>query len=253
MLTIERIKEITEELKNKNAVSVKELAKKHFTSESTIRRDLEKLEKMGIVKRSYGGAILIEGANAEIPLLVRENEQKSAKDIIGHHASTLVENGNVLFLDSSSTVLHIVPYLKGVERLTIITNGAKTVVECVNLLNAKVYSTGGLLRENSLSFIGETAKRSVKDYYTDVLFFSCRALSLEKGLTDISEDEAGLRRLMIENAKKVVLLMDSSKFDKISFCNICSLSKIHTLITDKKPSDKWLDFLKNNSIECIFD
>jgi DeoR/GlpR family transcriptional regulator of sugar metabolism len=252
MLSIERIHEITQELKSKNAVTVRELAAKHYTSESTIRRDLAKLEKMGIVKKSYGGAILIDSANSEIPLLVRENEQRSAKDMIAHHCLPLIENGNVIFLDSSSTSLHVVPYLKGFERLTIITNGAKTALECGSLLNARVYSTGGLLRENSLSYIGESAKRSIKDYFTDILFFSCRALSMEKGLTDISDDEAQLRKLMIANAKSKVLLMDSSKFDKISFCSICPLPEIDILITDKDPGLEWTAYLKNNNVRLIY-
>ncbi len=252
MLTIERIKEITDELKSKNVVSVKDLARKHFTSESTIRRDLKKLEKMGVVKRSYGGAILLEATNAEIPLLVREYEQKGAKDTIASLASKLVENNMVIFLDSSSTVLHMVPFLKEVERLTVITNGAKTAVECGNVLKAKVYSTGGLLRENSLSYIGETARQSVTDYNFDILFLSCRSISIEKGLTDINEDEAQLRRLMIKNAKKAVILMDSSKFDKVSFCNICAITKINTLITEKKPNEEWLEFLSSNNVELVY-
>jgi DeoR/GlpR family transcriptional regulator of sugar metabolism len=252
MLSPERIKEITEELKTKNAVCIKDLAKKHYTSESTIRRDLERLEKLGIVKRIYGGAVLLEGINQEIPLLIRENDQKTAKDIIAHKAVSYIENGNIICLDSSSTVFQMVPLLKSFERLTVITNGAKTAVECGNLLNARVYGTGGLLRENSLSFIGESAKKSIMDYNTDILFFSCRALSMEKGLTDISEDEAQLRKLMIDNAKRVVLLMDSSKFDKVSFCNICSMEYIKDIVTEKKPSDKWLDFFNQNNIRVLF-
>jgi DeoR/GlpR family transcriptional regulator of sugar metabolism len=90
------------------------------------------------------------------------------------------------------------------------------------------------------------------DYNTDILFFSCRALSMEKGLTDISEDEAQLRKLMIDNAKRVVLLMDSSKFDKVSFCNICGMEYIKDIVTEKKPSDKWLDFFNQNNIRVLF-
>jgi DeoR/GlpR family transcriptional regulator of sugar metabolism len=120
----------------------------------------------------------------------------------------------------------MVPYLKDLKGLTVITNGAKTAVECAESLDAKIYCTGGLLRENSLSFIGETAKRSVDSYNTDILFFSCRALSVDKGLTDISEEEAELRSIMMKNTKKAVLLMDSSKFNTISFCNVGSMEKI---------------------------
>lgn len=250
MLTVERIQEIIAALKSKNAVTVKELAKKYYASESTIRRDLDKLEKMGMIKKIYGGAVLLEGINSEIPLLVREGEQKSAKDMIAHLASFLVENGQVLCLDSSSTVLHMVPHLREFERLTILTNGAKTAVECSTLSGARIHSTGGLLRENSLSFIGEAAKVACANFYTDILFFSCRAFSLEGGLSDISEEEAALRRQMIKNTKKAVLLLDSSKLDALSFCRIGE-PDIHTVITDTRPRQEWLDYFARKNIQLI--
>jgi DeoR/GlpR family transcriptional regulator of sugar metabolism len=252
MLSFERIKEIAQQIKKNNAVTVKELAAKFYTSESTIRRDLVNLEKIGIVKRTYGGAILLEGLDAEIPFLVRENEQKTAKEKIGALAAGFVENNKVIFLDSSSSVLHMIPYLKGFERLTIISNGARTVIKCSEALNAKIYSTGGLLRENSMSYVGETAKRCVSSFYTDILFFSCRALSIDKGLTDISEEEAELRKLMITNSKKTILLLDSSKFNTIAFCNIIDISAIDVLITDKMPNEEWMQILGSNNVEVVY-
>ncbi|MHC1695088.1 MAG: DeoR/GlpR family DNA-binding transcription regulator [Eubacteriales bacterium] len=252
MLSILRIEEIISILKSRNAVTVKELADKYYASQSTIRRDLDKLEKMGIVKKTYGGAVLIEGINSEIPLLVRENEQKGAKDTIARLASRLVENGMALLLDSSSTVLHIVPYLRDFERLTVITNGAKTAVECASLRDAKIYSTGGLLRENSLSYIGQSAQSSVSRFCADLLFFSCRAISPDKGLTDISEEEAVLRSMMIKNAKKAVLLMDGNKFDNVSFCRIDGGEDIDVVITDKRPSEVWEEYFRQRNIQLIY-
>jgi DeoR/GlpR family transcriptional regulator of sugar metabolism len=252
MLNAERIHEIIKELKGRRIVSVRELAKRYYTSESTIRRDLAKLEKMGILRRSYGGALLLEGVNAEIPLSVREHEQKTAKELIARLASHLVKNAEVLFLDSSSTVLHMVMHLKVFEDLTIITNGAKTAMECGNLLKGRIYSTGGLLRENSLSYIGEQARKSVQNYHADILFFSCRALSIEKGLTDVSEEEALLRRSMMENARKLVLLADSQKFGEVSFCSICPLTRIHCVVTDKYPGRDWEDYFSANQVDLIW-
>lgn len=252
MFTIERQQGIINLLKVKKSATVTELSKKFFIGEATIRRDLEKLEKKGLLKRTYGGAVLLESLDSEIPLSVREIEQKDEKDVIGQMAAQLVEDGNIIIMDSSSTVLKMVPHLKGKSMLTVITNGAKTAVDLGELLHIKVYCTGGMLRENSLSYIGELARRCVDGLFANTLFFSCRAISMDKGLSDINEDEAELRRRMIKNCDKVVLLCDSSKFDKTSFSKVCEFNMINCIITDKKPSSQWIEFLREKGVELLF-
>ncbi len=252
MFAIERQQGIINLLKSKKSATVTELSRKFFIGEATIRRDLEKLEKKGLLKRTYGGAVLLEGLDSEIPLSVREIEQKSEKDVIGHIAVHLVQDGDIIIMDSSSTVLKMAPHLKGKNKLTVITNGAKTAVELGELLHIKVYCTGGQLRENSLSYTGELARRSVNCFFADTLFFSCRAISMQKGLSDISEEESELRKLMIENCKKAVLLCDSSKFDKVSFSKVCTFDKINYIVTDKKPSSPWIEFLKKKAVVPMY-
>jgi DeoR family fructose operon transcriptional repressor len=251
MFQYERLLEITQQIRQNKSVSVKELSRKLFASEATIRRDLSALEKNGVITRTHGGAVLLEGLSSEIPLVLREEEQKEAKQMIGLLAAGLVTDNMVLFLDSSSSVMHIVPHLKSRENLTIITNGAKTAVDCASALSARIYSTGGLMRENSMSFIGETARMSAESFQTDMLFFSCRAVSMEEGLTDISEDEAELRRILISHTKKAVLMCDYSKIGKVSFKRICPLADIDVLITDQRPADQWFDFAKDHEFEII--
>jgi len=167
-------------------------------------------------------------------------------------AAGLVKPGDTIILDSSSTTLRMVPYLKNIENLRVITNGVKTALELGNLGNAKVYSTGGLLRENSLSFIGEHARNCVKNFYVDTLFFSCRGLSMEKGLTDSIEEEAILRRLMLKSCRKSVLLCDHSKFNKISFSYITDIDGINAIVTDSQPSDEWMLYLERHGVELLY-
>lgn len=252
MFPLERRQNILNLLKTKKSVLVSELSQQFFIGEATIRRDLEKLEKKGFLKRTYGGAVLLEGLDSEIPLSIREIEQKDAKDSIGQLAARQVADGNIIIIDSSSTVLRMVPYLKAKNQLTVITNGARTAVDLGELLHVRVYSTGGMLRENSLSYIGEAARRCISSLNADILFFSCRAISMDKGLTDISEEEAELRRLMINSCQKTILLCDSSKFDKVSFNKICGFDAIDCLITDQKPAATWADFLQAKGVEVIY-
>lgn len=252
MFSIERQQNIINLLKLKKSITVTELSKKFFIGEATIRRDLEKLEKKGLLKRTYGGAVLLEGLDSEIPLSIREIEQKNAKDVIGNKAAQLACDGDVIIMDSSSTVLKMVPYLKGKSKLTVITNGAKTAIDLGELHNIKVYCTGGMLRENSLSYIGVLTRQCVDSFFADTLFFSCRALSIVHGLSDVSDDEAELRRLMIQNCKKVVLLCDSSKFDKEASNKVCTLDKLDYVITDAKPSPQWMETFQEKGVEIIY-
>lgn len=252
MFAVERQLGIMNLLKSKKAVTVTELSHAFYIGEASIRRDLDKLERKGLLKRTHGGAVLLDGIDSEIPLSIREIEQKGAKDTIGKIAAQLVADGEVIILDSSSTALKMVQQLKGKKDLTIITNGAKTALELGELPNVKVYSTGGMLRENSLSYIGEHARRFIENYFVDTLFFSCRAVSLDHGCSDVNEAEAELRKVMINYCRKVVLLCDRSKFDNTSFCKISDFKKINCIITDVKPSQGWLDFLEHNQVEVLY-
>ena len=252
MFTVERQQEILNLLKSKKSISVTELSRMFFIGEATIRRDLEKLGKKGLLKRTYGGAVLLEGLDIEIPLSVRESEEKVPKDIIGNSAASLVTSGDIIIIDSSSTALRLVPYLSAKNNLTALTNGAKTAIELGELPQIKVYCTGGRLRENSLSFIGETAEIFIENYFADIVFFSCRSISTQYGIFDSNEQESSLRRIMMRNSKKSVLLCDHTKFDKVSFSKICDFTKIDCLITDVKPSDEWTNYLKDLDVKLIY-
>lgn len=252
MFGLQRQQQILDILKTAKSVSVSSLAKQFFICEATIRRDLEKLKKMGLCKRTYGGAVFAEGLAAEIPLIVRETEQKDQKQLIGKAAAKLVRDSDIIIMDSSSTVLKMVPYLKGKSNLTIITNGAKAAIDLGEMLHTKIYCTGGRLRENSLSYIGETARICLENYFADVLFFSCRSLSIENGLMDSNEEESELRRIMIRNSRKTVLLCDSTKFNTSSFVKICGFNSIDYLVTDQKLESQWEDMLEQSGVELIY-
>lgn len=252
MFTLERQNEIVELLKTEKSISVNELSKHFFTGEATIRRDLDKLEKQNLIKRTYGGAIIIDNNNSEIPLHIRKKEHSKAKSHIGKLASNLIYNGDSIIIDSSSTSFAIIDYLKNKENLTVITNGLKSADYLGDILHKKVYCTGGILRENSSSLVGEQASLFINSYSVQKLFFSCRALSLTDGAMDLSDEEASLRRHMINKSREVILLCDSSKFNKTAFSKICDYSKITHIITDQKPDNEFIEILKNNNITLLY-
>jgi DeoR/GlpR family transcriptional regulator of sugar metabolism len=251
MFTLERQNQIITILKEKKSASVVELAKMLFIGQATIRRDLDLLQKQNLIKRTYGGAVLLEGLNIEIPLYVRESEQAVEKETIGEKAAELVHDGDTLILDSSSTTYSMIHFLKSKENLTVITNGVKTTIALGEILHAKVYCISGRLRENSLSLVGEQSKKFISNYQVETLFFSCRGIVRDIGAMDSSDDEAELRKEMIKISKRVVLLCDSSKFDKTAFYKVCELDKIDYIITDKQPNEEWMTFFDQHGIKLI--
>ena len=229
-----RQKLILEIVKSDKFIKVSEISKKLFINEATIRRDLNALEMEGLVKRVYGGAMLSNGQDSEIPLMHREVKNAQEKKQIAEKAAKEIENGDTIFLDSSSTVSFMIPFLEGKSGLRILTNGAKTTLLLSRLHGAEIISLGGRLRENSLSFSGQSTYQNLSEYFFDKAFFSCHAYSEEFGLMDINEDEARLRKLLIKHARKTYFLADASKEGKTSFFKICNIGDILKIITNEK-------------------
>ncbi len=232
LYTIERHDQILALLDVRKSVTVVELAKRFFTSESTIRRDLAVLAEAGLVRRTYGGAIRVEGMESEIPLSVRESENRHGKEAMAAAAATLVKDDEVLFLDSSSSVLRMVPHLAHHNGLVVITNGAKTAVALAEPGRIRVYCTGGRRREQSQSFVGPQARAFLEGFHADKVFFSARALSIDACATDVSEEEADLRRMMIRQAKESYLLCEVAKMGPPSFAAVCTLGEITGVVSD---------------------
>lgn len=251
MLSIERREAILRQMQQKRTVSVDELSRIFFTSTATIRRDLERMSKEGLVKRTYGGAVLLDGRSSDMPLLLREGENISAKERIASEAVCLVADGNSIFLDSSSTVSRLAPLLAGFSGLTVVTNALKTALALGEYENIRVCCTGGTLREKSVSLVGETARSYIAGRNADIAFFSCRGLSLEKGITEASEEEAEIKRQMISSSKTRVLLCDASKVHSIFFYRICSITDIDVLISDADFTSEERQALQRRGIRLL--
>lgn len=235
----QRRERILDVMKKKKSVSVHQLSKELYIHEATVRRDLKYLSDSGVIARVRGGAVLTEGLGAEIPLFIRETSNKEVKKGLAKAAASLVRDGESIFIDSSSTTAFMIPYLAERKHLKIVTNGAKTTVYLSSLQNASIFCTGGKLRENSLSYIGQGALDALSHYHFDRAFFSCRGVSAESGLWDTSEEEAVLRRELIRCSTQSVLLADESKLNKTSFYSITPLSKVQVLVTDAQLSGEW--------------
>ena len=248
MIPSRRQEYILELIRRRKAVSVAQLSQELFINEATIRRDLNVLAKSGAISRTYGGAVLNEGLDSEIPFFVRETSHADAKRQIGECAAEFIKDGDTIFIDSSSTAAFLIPRLASKKGLRIVTNGAKAVLMLSKLTDCEIYCVGGKLRENSLSFIGSETIGTLKNFHFDAAFFSCRGVDLRFGLTDSNINEAEMRRILIGNSKKSYLLADDSKFDVVSFYAIAELSAVTAVVTNLRPKREWEERLKQAGV-----
>ncbi len=230
----EREKQILTEILRTKKVNVKELAEKLYASEPSIRRDLINLEKQGFVKRVHGGAILEENgvSVSKIPFVIRELEQSDAKIIIAEKAAKLVNDGDCIFLDASSSAYNIVPFLASKVNITVITNGIKAASKICEY-GIKTICTGGELIASCLSMVKDTSYTIIDSFNADICFFSCRGLGYDGVLSDISFEDDTVRQHMIKRSKKSYLLCASEKFGKTYYHTLARVSDITGIISEK--------------------
>lgn len=235
MYNIERKDKILKILHEKKSCSVSELAKQLMFSEATIRRDLNELDKEMKVRKTFGGAVIMETYPSEVPMSVRQSENNESKAAICRMASTLLHDNMTLFLPSSTTTEHILPYLNDYTGLTVITNCPIVSSKLANT-DVTIYCTGGKLLHHSNSYVGEFARAMIRKVNADLMFFSTRGISADGRLTNSSTFDEVLQAMM-ENSAKTCLLLDSSKFGKIYPFTVCNLHDADVVITDKPLPD----------------
>ena len=251
MLGIERRQAIIDKLKQEHRVYVSELSTIFNVTEETIRRDLDKLESDDLIRRNYGGAVLNDYISEDLSFLRRSSINSKEKDIIAQKAMGFIKDGNTIMMDTSTTGLALLNRLKIRKDITIITNSIRLAYDFTNS-QFKIISTGGTLRAKSFALTVDVTCNTLQRYYVDIAILSCKGIDIEKGVMESNEEESVVKQIMIAQAKKVILLVDHSKFDKVSFTKTCDFSKISMLITDKTPSNEWQNYLNEQQIDLIY-
>lgn len=232
MLINERKERLLSLLLKNGTMTTAALAHELYVSEATVRRDLTELEKLGQINRVHGGAVVAHLTDRQIPLTKRESQNELAKQNIASKAVKLVRDGNTIFLDASSTVRRMIPLLGAFSGLTVVTNSPKAVLELAEL-GIRTISTGGLLLDQSIAFVGSNAERVIRSINADIMFFSCRGVTDDGRICDSSLDETSIRREMLLRARVKCLCCDSRKFGNEYPFNICRKEDIDYIITEK--------------------
>lgn len=248
----ERLMVIRQTVQTQKKVSVGELSRICRVTEETIRRDLEKLEADGVLTRIHGGAIWNEGAQKEgIHFYRRLSIHQREKQEIARKTAALLEGKNTISADSSTTVVEALKLLPDSQDITIVTNSTEVFREFQQSA-FNIISTGGEFNKKSLSLQGQLAKTNITKYNVNLALISCKGLSIEKGVLDSNESEAEIKKAMLEQAEEVALLADHSKFDQSAFIALVEVKELNYIITDRKPSDEWVEYCSEHGIQLIY-
>ena len=228
----ERRREILRLAEENGYVKVDYLARRLHISESSIRRDLLSLEANGEIRRTYGGAEPTRGGSRLIPYDLRARQNEGQKRTVANLAASLVSDGDVVFLDGSTTAYYLVDHLSRLHGLTVVTNGLAAAL-ALSGTQVRLLSTGGRPNpENPSALVGPYAERLISEMHADVVFFSAQSMSEDGEITDCFEEEIALRRLMCRRASKRVFLCDGSKIGKTSPFSLLDAGDVDVVVCD---------------------
>lgn len=252
MIIDERQNKILNLLSEKKFISYKELSKLLYSSTSTIRRDVSKMHSQGLLVMVKGGVTGVNTNATESSRSLRELEGTIEKRKIASLANKYLIDGESYFFDSSTTVGQLVYYLKNFRNTTIVTNSLDTAFNLILTTDIDVYLTGGLITKKTNSTTGYFTIGMTKEFNLDALFFSCKGLSSDGFITEANVDTQKCKYEMLVNAKKKILLIDHTKFNKSYLFRTCSLNDIDIVITDKEPPLEVMELFKKSGVKLIY-
>ena len=232
MIRYERHQKIIEYLEAKQSATVKELARVLYTSEASVRRDIQTLEMQGFVNKIYGGVILAKYQNKVVPVDLRDGDNSTVKEELAKKAASLIKDGDTVIMDASSTVRRIIKYIGHLHNVKIITNNMGIFSECDGL-DVGLYCTGGTYSPHNHAFVGAAAENYIRSISADIVFFSSQGISEDGTISDVSEEESAIRRVMIDHAEKKYFLCDGSKIGIRKMFTLCHKDELSGVICNK--------------------
>jgi len=249
MLIEERLYKIEEVLKEKKSATIDFLSKSLSVSRDTIRRDLIKLEEKNIIKRTYGGAVLLSKEALVFDYNERLSQLQEVKEKIGRRTAELIKNNSYILFDSSTTVQTTIPFLDnyGIHGIT----NSLTSAQLLGKLNdSEITVLPGRLNKEQLFLYGADTVKKINKYFVDYTILGVFAINSD-GLYVHTEEEGAVKTEMVKNGKQVIALADHTKLDTIGFFKVCDLKEIDVLITDTDPSQELKKSLEDADVRII--
>lgn len=252
MLLAERRQVILERIRATSRVVVGELSAEFGVSEETIRRDLEWLEQEGVAIRTYGGAVLKQADQAPPPYATRKNTSVEGKIAIAQLLAGMVQSGDTLMVDESSTATFAVRAIRHLKEITLITNSLNILQEVSGQDTWRIISTGGVLKPDIMALVGPQALRTISSYHVRYAVLSARGINTQLGVADSSDSVVQVKQAMMRAAESAILLADHRKFDRTGFVALGRLEDFDQLLTDREPALEWRKRLEDSKVQLRF-
>jgi DeoR/GlpR family transcriptional regulator of sugar metabolism len=242
---------IQDKIDQEQSVQVSELARELGVSEMTIRRDLSDLERIGVLKRTHGGAVKDVSRSYEPPFTMRQHAAEYEKQLIAREAVSFVCEGDTIAVDSGTTTIELARELLSFTNLTIVTPSVHIAMMFLDHPSITVLLSGGQLRKHEGSLVGRFTRSMFSSLYFDSFFVSGAALSEDAGLTDYIIEDAAIKQMIMGHAKKTIALMNAEKFGRTAFAQVGELREIDVLVTDKTPYPALQQELQRQKVTTI--
>lgn len=245
----ERRQEILDLLTRSGRVSVTELSQRFGVSEVTIRADLHSLAQRKLIVRTHGGAVPASQGVSELALVLRRQRQVRQKWLIGQAGAALIEDGDAIFLDSSSTSLAIAHQLKEHRHLTVVTNSLEVARELLDATGVEVALIGGMMQRETASLVGGFGVDDLRRFHLQKGFFGAHGIDLQTGLSDVSPEEAAVKRLFVERCTQVVAVLDATKWGRSGVASFARLEDVDCVISDSAAPEAQVAQVQSLGIE----
>lgn len=242
-----RLKQIEQYILDNDTVSMEAISENFRVSINTVRRDIAELQKLGSIEKIYGG-VRAKKSNPLIPFEERHMSHMEEKELIGRRAAELVEEGDIIYLDSGTTTLQVIAGLGDSKRVTIITNNLNALVEAVPYKNLNVITMTGQLDRKTNSFVGMSTLRELESYNIKKAFMAAAGLSLTSGATNSSLLEYEIKSRIVQRSEKAFLLIDASKFGFSSLTTYAQIPDFDAIITDQEPPKEYQEYFWKENI-----
>jgi DeoR family transcriptional regulator, myo-inositol catabolism operon repressor len=251
MIKDKRINKIEEYIIEHKSVSLDELMNVFKVSKNTIRRDVHELVEGGDFKKVYGGVAVNDDNRAKLESFQdRQVRNQAEKVMIGKAAADYVEDGDIIFIDSGTTTIEMIEFIKS-KQVTIITNSLDFIVRALPYENLNVITAGGILERKTNSFGSLKYMDILNAYNINKAFMASTGVSLLNGITNASPLESELKTSVVNRSSEVFLLVDHDKFDKYGLMTYCKFDKIDYLVTNRMPSEVYQNYTEKNDIKLI--
>ena len=247
----DRINKIHELIKERQIISLDELCEIFSVSKNTIRRDIAELDAEGIIDKVYGGIVLKNSKpNSPEPFAAREIRNVAEKKIVAQIAAAQIQDGEVIYIDSGTTTMHLLPHLIDRQQLTIVTANIYVIDYATRFSNLNVIATGGNVYPPSNALVGPGVLNCIKAYNFSKIFLASTGISIEHGATNASPLECEIKRLVQKSCPNF-LLVDNSKLDVASLMTYCELKALDNIVMNAPPPEKYLAYFDKNNVRLL--